>query len=333
MKTRSSGLKRAGAAPHASAFENAAAIAPPAYGIDFVDRGVQPVFPGGVVAQRYDDPAAVHAAAARGTRGAGGPLPHLQAIQSAFGRHDVAGVRAYTGAAASEASLAMGAEAFAFGNAVGFAGAPSLRVAAHEAAHVVQQRAGVHLKGGIGQAGDAYERHADAVAAAVVQGRNAQALLDRCAPRPDDAGSIQRNAVQRNGFARTEAVTATTGLPPGIADLIAGYELRTSAEVVAAIVKEVKAFLAERPARRYDTGFNGPRAANEIVSAATLAEIQRDWQAAVQSAVTLDKDMSMRDAYSSNVGPQTGKRMHDFLIHAGSPAVFNFHIEVEGRKI
>jgi hypothetical protein len=58
----------------------------------------------------------------------------------------------------------MGAEAFTSGNHVAFAGTPSLHTAAHEAAHVVQQRAGIHLKGGVGQVGDEYEKHADAVA-------------------------------------------------------------------------------------------------------------------------------------------------------------------------
>jgi hypothetical protein len=50
---------------------------------------------------------------------------------------------------------------------------------AHEAAHVVQQRGGVQLKGGVGQAGDAYEQHADQVASLVVQGKSAESLLDR----------------------------------------------------------------------------------------------------------------------------------------------------------
>ena len=37
-----------------------------------------------------------------------------------------------------------------------------LHTTAHEAAHAVQGRAGAQLKGEVGQAGDAYERHADA---------------------------------------------------------------------------------------------------------------------------------------------------------------------------
>jgi hypothetical protein len=40
---------------------------------------------------------------------------------------------------------------YATGNHVAFKGAPNLHTAAHEAAHVVQQRGGVQLKGGVGQ--------------------------------------------------------------------------------------------------------------------------------------------------------------------------------------
>ena len=50
------------------------------------------------------------------------------------------------------------------GDKIAFASAPSLHTAAHEAAHVVQQRAGVSLSGGIGKEDDQYEKNADAIA-------------------------------------------------------------------------------------------------------------------------------------------------------------------------
>jgi hypothetical protein len=90
---------------------------------------------------------------------------------------------------------AMGAQAFATGNHVAFASAPDLHTAAHEAAHVVQQRAGVQLKGGVGEVGDTYERHADAVADRVVAGESAQELLDHHAAASSTAG--RGAAVQR----------------------------------------------------------------------------------------------------------------------------------------
>lgn len=127
---------------------------------------------------REATPEAMAQAARHGVSGSGGALPFLDVIQRAFGRHDVTGVRAHTGGAAAEGAGAMGAAAFARGNDVAFAGAPDLHTAAHEAAHVVQQRSGRGLAGGVGQAGDAHERHADQVADAVVAGRSAEPLLD-----------------------------------------------------------------------------------------------------------------------------------------------------------
>lgn len=154
--------------------------------------------------------AEVHAAAAKGVRAPSGPLPFLDRIQASFGRHSVQHVRAHVGAEATRAAHAMGARAFATGSHVAFADTPDPHTAAHEAAHVVQQQAGVQLAGGVGRAGDAYERHADAVADAVVAGRSAEALLEpfgasMAAPGPADPvmrvghteGERPEKAVQR----------------------------------------------------------------------------------------------------------------------------------------
>ncbi|MEA5514774.1 eCIS core domain-containing protein [Nodularia sp. UHCC 0506] len=67
----------------------------------------------------------------------------------------------------------MGAAAYASGNQIAFKEAPSVELAAHEAAHVVQQQSGkVQLSGGVGQVGDKYEQHADEVAARVGAGKS-----------------------------------------------------------------------------------------------------------------------------------------------------------------
>ncbi|HVV82439.1 MAG TPA: DUF4157 domain-containing protein, partial [Kofleriaceae bacterium] len=79
--------------------------------------------------------------AARGVDGTGGPLPFADTIQRAFGHHAIGGVRAHTDGAAAGAARAIGARAYATGDDVAFGGAPDLHTAAHEAAHVVQQRA------------------------------------------------------------------------------------------------------------------------------------------------------------------------------------------------
>jgi hypothetical protein len=128
------------------------------------------------------------------------PLPHADRIQRLFGRHDVSSVQAHVGPDASASARAMGAQAYATGNHVVLGEGSDLHTAAHEAAHVVQQRAGVALKGGVGEIGDPYERHADAVADAVVAGRPAAGLLDQMAPGSGAAGGmIQRKVYESSG--------------------------------------------------------------------------------------------------------------------------------------
>ena len=139
-----------------------------------------------------------------GTAGSGSALPHHAAIQRAFGRHDVGGVRAHVGGAAAESSAALGASAFAHGDAIGFASAPDLHTAAHEAAHVIQQRAGVSVAGGIdGGASDQHEKHADAVADKVVAGESAETLLDQLTKHAASAeAGVQRKMAGTDAIAR-----------------------------------------------------------------------------------------------------------------------------------
>ncbi|APR78181.1 Flagellar hook-length control protein FliK [Minicystis rosea] len=154
--------------------------------------------------------------AARGLRGAGQPLPHIDAIRRAFGHHDVSDVQAYVGGEAARASSQLGAKAYAMGNQIAFKRSPDLRTAAHEAAHVVQQRTGL-VAGGGGGASDPHEQHADRVAQQVVEGRSAAALLDEKAAPPgrrrsaaavsavqlltdDEASELEKYADQRRSF-------------------------------------------------------------------------------------------------------------------------------------
>ena len=137
----------------------------------------------------------VHEIAAQGVAGGGGALPHLDTIQRSFGDHDVSGITAHTDGTAARASQQIGAEAYATGDRVAFASSPSLHTAAHEAAHVVQQRGQVQLQGGVGQVGDRYEQHADAVADRVVQGQSAAGLLDEMTgATAHGGGQIQKEA-------------------------------------------------------------------------------------------------------------------------------------------
>ncbi|WP_428262031.1 DUF4157 domain-containing protein [Haliangium sp.] len=149
----------------------------------------------------------VHRTVAAGVSGSGGVLPHLDRIQPSFGPHrDVSHIRAHVGGAAADASEAIGASAYATGARVAFRSAPDLHTAAHEAAHVIQQQQGVQLQGGVGQVGDVYERHADAVADRVVAGQSAAALLAAgptgsapvSAREQSAPGNVQNKAVQRD---------------------------------------------------------------------------------------------------------------------------------------
>jgi hypothetical protein len=161
------------------------------------ERPVQQVPAGPSAAGAATEPApAVHAAATRGIAGSSHALPHADTIQPLFGSHDLGKIQAHTDESAAAGARAMGAQAFAAGDHVAFASTPDLHTAAHEAAHVVQQRAGVHLDHDVGQAGDPYERNADEVADRVVQGRSAEDLLPASAQL--GAGASQRG-VQRQG--------------------------------------------------------------------------------------------------------------------------------------
>jgi hypothetical protein len=163
------------------------------------------------------------AAAAAGVAGPSAPLPFADQIQSAFGHHDISYIRAHLGDEASSAADAIDARAYAMGNHVAFAGAPDLFTAAHEAAHVVQQRGGFARSSLFGPAGDDFELHADAVANAVIAGQSAQRLLDAM-PRGDTA------AIRRKGKDDKPASAPEPTLPDGV-----NMEIRSDGTVVARV--------------------------------------------------------------------------------------------------
>ncbi|MEO1268252.1 MAG: DUF4157 domain-containing protein [Myxococcota bacterium] len=153
----------------------------------------------------------VHAVAQSGVQGSGGALPFLDTIQMSFGRHDVSNVQFYSGGVAVNAARELGAHGYTVHNKV-VAPANDLHTVAHEAAHVIQQRAGVQLKGGVGEIGDRYERHADDVANLVVRGQSAEQLLDRYAPSVGSGAAppVQRQAVQFRRYTSQNAVRSVT---------------------------------------------------------------------------------------------------------------------------
>lgn len=127
------------------------------------------------------------ATARRGIEGPGQALPHGAEIQRLFGSHDISGIVAHVGGAAGDASRELGAQGYAHGNHVAFAQEPTLGLAAHEAAHVVQSRAAVSFKKD--EPGDSFEQHADDVASLVVRGESAEQLLGQ---KSGGAPAVQR---------------------------------------------------------------------------------------------------------------------------------------------
>ncbi len=175
-----------------------------------------------------DSPASVRAIAARGLATPARSLPHADKIQAAFGPdHDISQIRAHID---PESTSAMGAEAYASGNDIVFAGEPDEALVAHEAAHVVQQAQGVNLKGGVGEAGDAHEQAADAVAARVTAGESAADLLGMpsaagtSAVQMKQSGSLQMKPGRRRRVGVTvvsekEAFDAVVPGPHAVANL------------------------------------------------------------------------------------------------------------------
>lgn len=164
-----------------------------------------------------------------GVGGASGPLPFRERIQASFGRHDVSGVRAHTGGAADRASAELGALGFTMGESVAFRGAPSLFTAAHEAAHVVQQRGGVRLKDGVGRRGDVYERHADEVASLVERGASAESLLDRFAGGRGPAAGGGPVQLREEPLPTSDQAIVSTSQEPTLAEVNAARTAPASA--------------------------------------------------------------------------------------------------------
>ena len=168
----------------------------------------------------------VHAEARKGTATASTQLPYSEQIQASFGRHDISSVQAHSGGAAAASAEAMGAAAYATSNHVVLGRGTDLHTVAHEAAHVVQQRAGVSLSGGVGAVGDGYEQHADAVADAVVGGRSAEGLLDGMAgggkgpPGKGSSGDVQLLSTKAQ-WVTASAVPACIGSKPRTAKMTA----------------------------------------------------------------------------------------------------------------
>lgn len=113
--------------------------------------------------------------ALRGASGSPERIPHASAIERSFGPYSPLVRRAYLDECATRA---LGARGYTYDTKIVLAPNAGLDTVAHEAAHVIQQQAGLGPVTGLGRPGDQYEAMADAVASKVVRGLSAVKLLD-----------------------------------------------------------------------------------------------------------------------------------------------------------
>jgi outer membrane protein OmpA-like peptidoglycan-associated protein len=150
--------------------------------------------------------------------GSASALPYRDAIERSFGlAHDLSNVRCEIGGTAAVKNALLGSSAFTRGEQISFRAQPTLDEAAHEAAHVVQQRQGATPPGGLSRRGDNWEQQADNVAARVSRGEPASDLIGAPAPPAASANPpIQRRLIVHGGdadFADFQAlVEPATGL-------------------------------------------------------------------------------------------------------------------------
>jgi len=185
-----------------------------------------------------------HSIASQGVADAGGRLPHADAIIQSFGeehRTAIEGIRAQVGGPATAATRAIGAEAYATGQSVAFGAPPDLHTAAHEAAHVLQQRSGVSLRGGVGQVGDPHEQHADQVADIVVRGESATSMLGPASSPTASSTGVQR--VPAKDGAAGGSGEAPGGAAAGTPEIVQSPP-QLSGRPVAAVARELKSELS-----------------------------------------------------------------------------------------
>lgn len=250
--------------------------------------------------------ATIHEHAAQGIQGAGSRLPYHENIQAAFGSHDLSGVRAHLGPRAQAASHAIRAKAYTTGNHVAFAThSPTLHTVAHEATHVLQQRAGVSLKDGVGENGDAYERQADAVADAVVNKGSAESLLGTPAHGETPASPVTQHsamAVQRVTIGEWNDSVGKTAIGDTTVDrMISSLPIRK-----ALLAKNGKGVTPKdaiwRPALRVSTfeTLIGELSANTLIEA--LTELYNEQKSQIQPKIIEPKERKIPLSFTSLFG-------------------------------
>ena len=130
---------------------------------------------------------------------------------------------------------------------------------------MIQQRSGVQLSGGVGEAADRYERQADAVADAVVQGRSAEALLDQQTTATEQRSAPADAPVQRE----LALVKTTDGSAVELDTFLANIDLELDADQLRAVD------LLQQSARRYVFQVSTKQAEHEAAFLAWLEENEK----------------------------------------------------------
>jgi hypothetical protein len=243
---------------------------------------------------------------ARGFADPSQPLPHIARIQASFGPYDVTGVAAHRGTQAQATNAQLGSTAYASGEDVAFAGTPDLRTAAHEAAHVIQQRAGVELAGGVGMPADRFERHAEAVAERVASGASAVELLDGCS-----GGANRVPALQKRDGSETPDHSAAEAA--GNVSISVGADM-TAEAALRAVYEQGARQITEEALRQAAAAGNTPEAIDQAARWAVQA--RNDLKAAIraQGSVVTKALAEARNIkkYGDKIGPT-----YDQLIREG----------------
>jgi hypothetical protein len=165
--------------------------------------------------QQREAPAKTQSEAHQVPSSSGQPLePAAREIMESRLGHDFSQVRMHTDESAAKSAQSLNARAYTAGDNIVFGpglyqprSAPGQRLLAHELTHIVQQRAGVDLPAGMGQEGDRYERHADAVAQRVTSPGTAHELLASypqttraASPGGMAASPVQRQSHESQGY-------------------------------------------------------------------------------------------------------------------------------------
>ncbi|MCA9540879.1 MAG: DUF4157 domain-containing protein [Myxococcales bacterium] len=167
----------------------------------------------------------------------GRALPHVDHLQPLFGRYALDGIRSHEGPSTRAAAARLGATGFALGEDVGFTRPPTLVEAAHEATHVVAQRARVMPSDGLGRSGDRFEKLAESVADRAGRGLSVERVLD---------GAVGRGGERPQPGAQPAAVQLMIGDGAEVGDRVRDSEGTTY------VIEAVR--IEEDGARVYELG-------------------------------------------------------------------------------